>query len=79
MPVGRAAASVASTLPIGSTTALAWAPPAVSEPRWTAARTDSREARASRGGPASATVPQAWHSPHRPAHLADCHPHSVQR
>jgi hypothetical protein len=25
------------------------------------------------------TVPQAWHSPHRPLHLADCQPHSVHR
>jgi len=24
------------------------------------------------------TVPQAWHSPHRPLHFADCQPHSVQ-
>ena len=31
-------------------------------------------------GPASsATVPQAWHSPHRPTHLAVVHPHSAQR
>src|SRR4029077_18454619 len=36
-------------------------------------------ARASRGRATSCTVPQAWHSPHRPAHLADCQPHSVQR
>jgi AcrR family transcriptional regulator len=26
----------------------------------------------------STTVPQAWHSPQRPAHLAAVHPHSVQ-
>src|ERR1700685_3277505 len=28
---------------------------------------------------ASATVPQAWHSPHRPTHLGACQPHSLQR
>jgi hypothetical protein len=30
-------------------------------------------------GPSSVTVPHAWHSPHRPAHFAVAHPHSVQR
>ena len=29
--------------------------------------------------PASATVPQAWHSPHRPTHFALVQPHSLQR
>ncbi len=29
--------------------------------------------------PASSTVPQAWHSPHRPTHFADVQPHSRQR
>ena len=29
--------------------------------------------------PISWTVPQAWHSPHRPTHLAVVQPHSVQR
>jgi hypothetical protein len=28
---------------------------------------------------ASSTVPQAWHSPHRPTHLPVSHPHSAQR
>src|SRR3982750_3355813 len=27
----------------------------------------------------SATLPHAWHSPHRPTHLAVSHPHSEQR
>ncbi len=31
------------------------------------------------GAAASATEPQAWHSPHRPTHLADVQPHSEQR
>jgi hypothetical protein len=28
---------------------------------------------------ASATEPHAWHSPHRPTHLAEVQPHSEQR
>jgi hypothetical protein len=28
---------------------------------------------------ASATLPQAWHSPQRPTHFAVSHPHSAQR
>ena len=71
MPVGRAVASVASTMPIGIAGVLAGA-----ALRWETARIP---ALASRGTPASWTVPQAWHSPHRPLHLADCQPHSVQR
>ena len=31
------------------------------------------------GAPASATLPHAWHSPHRPTHLAASQPHSEQR
>jgi hypothetical protein len=31
------------------------------------------------GGPTSCTVPQAWHSLHRPTHLAADQPHSTQR
>ena len=31
------------------------------------------------GVPTSSTVPQAWHSPQRPTHLAVVHPHSAQR
>jgi hypothetical protein len=29
--------------------------------------------------PTSSTVPQDWHSPHRPAHFPVAQPHSVQR
>jgi len=81
MPVGRAVASVASTWPIGTAAVLTkpvvdGRAPARPAPRWETARIP---ARASRGIPASWTVPQAWHSPHRPLHLADCQPHSVQR
>src|ERR1700722_3721889 len=36
-------------------------------------------ARTSRGTAASDTVPQAWHSPHRPTHLGACQPHSLHR
>ena len=32
-----------------------------------------------RGAAASATLPHAWHSPHRPTHLAVSHPHSPHR
>ena len=32
-----------------------------------------------RGAAASATEPQAWHSPQRPTHLAVSQPHSAQR
>ncbi|GAA2034840.1 hypothetical protein GCM10009839_39330 [Catenulispora yoronensis] len=28
--------------------------------------------------PRSSTLPQVWHSPQRPTHLAYCVPHSVQ-
>jgi len=31
------------------------------------------------GAPASATVPQAWHSPHRPTHFAVSQPQSLHR
>ncbi len=31
------------------------------------------------GAAASATLPQAWHSPQRPTHLAVVQPHSEQR
>ena len=31
------------------------------------------------GAAISSTVPQAWHSPQRPTHLAAVQPHSVQR
>jgi len=31
------------------------------------------------GVPTSATLPQAWHSPHRPTHLAASQPHSEHR
>ncbi len=38
--------------------------------------TGPASARIARGAAASATDPQAWHSPHRPTHFADVHPHS---
>jgi hypothetical protein len=31
------------------------------------------------GAPCSCSVPQAWHSGHRPTHFAEAKPHSVQR
>jgi len=31
------------------------------------------------GAPISSTLPHAWHSPHRPTHLVDVQPHSLQR
>ena len=31
------------------------------------------------GADMSVTVPQAWHSPHRPTHFVVAHPHSAQR
>ncbi|GAA1757833.1 hypothetical protein GCM10009810_16620 [Nostocoides vanveenii] len=31
------------------------------------------------GAPTSATVPHAWHSPHRPTHLGPLQPHSLHR
>ncbi len=36
-------------------------------------------ASAARGTPTSSSVPQAWHSWHRPYHFADSLPHSAQR
>jgi hypothetical protein len=33
--------------------------------------------RAALGAPTSATVPHAWHSPHRPIHRGVVHPHSL--
>jgi hypothetical protein len=69
--VGRARASVASTWPIGSAGVLTGAA--------VRAATAWMPARASRGALACSTVPQAWHSPHRPVHLGACQPHSLQR
>src|SRR5690625_1646932 len=62
-PVARARAVSTSTSAIG----------------WAA--TTGRAAAAVRTvvAPASATVPQAWHSPQRPTHLAVVQPHSEQR
>ena len=71
MPVGRAATTIASTRRMGTAAVLAGA-----ALRWSTVRVPGR---ADRRRAASWTVPQAWHSPHRPAHLADCQPHSVQR
>src|SRR5690606_18079134 len=62
-PVARARAASTSTSPMGTAG-------------------DPIGARAAVRGPAvgvfSATVPHAWHSPQRPTHLADVHPHSAQ-
>ncbi len=65
-PVGRARAASASIAAIGRAGQ-------VTGPDRTVCK---------RGGPAPpicSTVPHAWHSPHRPAHLADCQPHSPHR
>jgi hypothetical protein len=70
-------ASVASTWPMGIGVALAGTTLRTAE-RMPPVAPD-RAPRASLGTTASWTVPQAWHSPHRPVHLADCQPHSVQR
>jgi hypothetical protein len=61
-------AVVASTWPIGTAGALTGP-----------ARTRRNLAGAGAAAPASSTVPHAWHSPHRPAHLVVCQPHSVHR
>ncbi len=61
-------AVVASTCPIGTAGAL------------TAPATTRRgPACGAAAAPASCTVPHAWHSPHRPAHLVVRQPHSVHR
>ena len=62
-PVGTARADSTSTSPIGRA-ALLTGPALV-------VRTA--------GAVVSATVPQAWHSPHRPTHLAVSQPHSAHR
>jgi hypothetical protein len=49
------------------------------DPAWTGTREPGRvRARASADAEALAwaTVPQLWHSPHRPAHFLLCQPHS---
>jgi hypothetical protein len=61
--VGRARAASTSTSPIGSAGAV----------------TGPADTVRSSGGPASPTLPHAWHSGHRPTHLASCRPHSAQR
>jgi len=61
-------AVVASTCPIGTAGALTGPAVARRSPAGVAA-----------AAPASSTVPQAWHSPHRPAHLVERQPHSVHR
>ena len=48
-------------------------------PIGTAGRVTGPAAARVAGAPASATDPQAWHSPHRPTHLAVSQPHSLQR
>jgi hypothetical protein len=67
MPVGRARAAVASTRAIG--TAAARGVPARSGTRGAAGSTAA-------SGATSTTLPQAWHSPQRPAHFRGRHPHS---
>src|SRR3954469_7813765 len=62
-PVARACASSTSTSAIGVAAALTG--PAV------VVRTGT--------SPTSSTVPQAWHSPHRPTHLEVTQPHPPQR
>ena len=62
-PVGTARAASTSTWPIGRAGVLT-GPAAV-------VRTA--------GADVSSTVPQAWHSPHRPTHLVVAQPHSAQR
>ncbi len=49
--------------------------------RWDAAAdvTDVAATLRRRGAPSCSTVPQAWHSPQRPTHFRDSHPHSPQR
>ena len=48
-------------------------------PMGTAGRVTGAAAARAVGAAASATEPQAWHSPQRPTHLAVSQPHSVQR
>jgi hypothetical protein len=62
-PLLRDRESSTGTCPIGTAGALTG--PAVVRPDGCAA--------------ASATLPQAWHSAHRPTHLAVSQPHSAQR
>jgi hypothetical protein len=61
-------AVVASTCPIGTAGALTGPAMTRRSPAGTGATV-----------PASCTVPHAWHSPHRPAHLVVRQPHSVHR
>jgi hypothetical protein len=61
-------AVVASTWPIGTAGVLTGP-----------AKTRRSPACAGAAAPASCTVPHAWHSPHRPAHLVARQPHSVHR
>src|SRR6476660_8903926 len=60
IPVGRDSASLAETLAIGIAGDV----------------TGPSVIRAAFGAPISATVPQAWHSPHRPIQRAEVQPHS---
>src|SRR5260221_13928805 len=71
MPVGLAAAPVASMRDMGTAGA-----PGLTDGR---PRSNARPERpATAGRPLSATDPQVWHSPQRPAHLVLCQPHSAQ-
>ena len=62
-PVGLACAADRSTSPIA--VALFVTEPATSESFF--------------GAASSSTVPHAWHSPQRPTHFCELHPHSKQR
>jgi hypothetical protein len=44
-----------------------------------AAWTGVDDATRAMGAALCATLPHAWHSPHRPTHRGELHPHSVQR
>ena len=70
MPVGRAPAVLTSTSVIGT---------AAADPGGTgcpARPAERRPGRAIAGTRISVTVPQPWHSPHRPAHFVLRQPHS---
>src|SRR5258708_25822279 len=71
MPVGLAAAPVASMRDMGTAGA-----PGLTDGRPRSSARPERSATA--GRPLSATDPQVWHSPQRPAHLVLCQPHSEQ-
>src|SRR5207237_7856489 len=63
MPVALARALSGSTSRMGLAGAVT-APASAGASRWT---------------PSCSTLPHAWHSPHRPTHFSDSHPHSPHR